>query len=139
MPLTAAITRVRALERERTLGGHAEAPRGSESAQSRRGEPLRNGLGAEEGGPAPGSGDPSTGESERRGDGKRDEVAPKPQLERDRASQAAAANGSAGPVDRDELRRKAAAMRAAVSDLRSEIEDFRLSLEGGRGRPRPGA
>ena len=58
-------------------------------------------------------------------------------LEENGPSQANDGRGSTEPLDPERLRHKTAEMRAAVTDLRSQMEDLRLSLEHAHGTSQP--
>lgn len=58
-------------------------------------------------------------------------------FEGDGPSQATDRRGPSDPPDPERLRHKTAEMRAAVTDLRSQMEELRLSLEHAHGTSQP--
>lgn len=174
VPLAAAITRIRALERAGALNAGPEAPeptgRASSSPTAEGGNSATFGRNRSFEGasssnardvPPPdgkgsarqtaglrsvtGEGGTNGGEVDSRETNalealdvrERSEDVPTGRFEGDRVSQAPDARRLPDPPDPQRLSRKTAEMRAAVSDLRSQMDQLRLSIERASDRSRP--
>jgi len=161
VPLGAAITRIRTLEREGALGAGAEPvhPTGRASSSPVRQVATRAAVGRNRSversaPPSPGGAvGPTAGKESARAnaglgsqrgeegtvpdDRSRREDSLSGQLEENGPSQANDGRGSTEPRNPERLRHKTAEMRAAVTDLRSQMEELRLSLEHGHGTSQP--